>query len=296
MKKLNLYFKLDRMKKILIIAAHPDDEILGCGGTIAYHKNKNHKVKIIFLSDGVTSRNKFKKSEIDKRLDSAKKASLELGVKDLEFKSFPDNMFDSIPLIEIVKIIENVILKFKPNIIYTHSSCDLNIDHQITNRATFNDIVPATLKNRVNKRPYLPFSFVKHCSIRCDDSLAGVTQKITRHLWNIIFKSQTHGTVKWFSKWLNIKNCNLLATNFGHEEAVVFKPNRTHYFNLRILPFIPSDSIRLIAIPYKIVRPIHQRIHVSSGHVTFIHLHWFTVCRVEIHQNFRARMHCSICP
>lgn len=124
------------MKKILIIAAHPDDETLGCGGTIAYHRNKNHKIKIIFLSDGVTSRNKFKNSEIKKRLDSAKKACLELGVKDLEFNSFPDNMFDSIPLIEIVKIIENVILKFKPNIIYTHSSYDLNIDHQITNRAT----------------------------------------------------------------------------------------------------------------------------------------------------------------
>jgi LmbE family N-acetylglucosaminyl deacetylase len=124
------------MSKVLVIVAHPDDEILGCGGTIAYHRSQNHRIKIIFLSDGVTSRNKFKKSEIKKRLESAKKACFELGVEDLEFKSFPDNMFDSIPLIKIVKTIENVILKFKPNIIYTHSYCDLNIDHQITNRAT----------------------------------------------------------------------------------------------------------------------------------------------------------------
>ena len=124
------------MKKVLIIVSHPDDEILGCGGTIAYHKNKNDKVKILFLSDGVTSRDNFKKKEIKKREESAKNACSVLGVKDLEFNSYPDNMFDSIPLINIVKTIENTISKFKPNIIYTHSSSDLNIDHQITHRAT----------------------------------------------------------------------------------------------------------------------------------------------------------------
>lgn len=124
------------MKKILIIASHPDDEILGCGGAIAFHKKNKDKVKILFLSDGVTSRNKFKKDDIKKRVESAKKACLVVGVQNLEFKSFPDNMFDTIPLIEIIKSIENVVTEFRPNIIYTHSNYDLNIDHQIAHRAT----------------------------------------------------------------------------------------------------------------------------------------------------------------
>ena len=70
--------------------------------------------------------------------------------KDLEFKSYPDNMFDTIPLIQIIKTIENVVLKFKPNIIYTHSNFDLNIDHQITHRAIMTACRPIS-KNQLSE-------------------------------------------------------------------------------------------------------------------------------------------------
>lgn len=123
------------MKKILIIASHPDDEILGCGGTIARHQKSNDNVCIQFLSNGVTSRNTFKKKDVQIRLENAKKACAVLGVKNLKFENYPDNMFDTVALIEIIKSIEKIVFKFKPNIIYTHSKYDLNIDHQITHRA-----------------------------------------------------------------------------------------------------------------------------------------------------------------
>ena len=121
-------------KKILIIAAHPDDEVLGCGGTIARHVQSKDEVNIVFLSDGVSSRKKLNQS-IEERNASAFKASEILGIKPPKFLNFPDNKMDTIALLEIVKKLEKVIYKIKPEIIYTHHIGDLNVDHRITHQA-----------------------------------------------------------------------------------------------------------------------------------------------------------------
>ena len=125
-------------KKILIVAAHPDDEVLGCGGLIAKLSKKKVKVNILIISDGISSR-KISKSEfvkeIKNRRAACKKACKILGAQMPIFYDLPDNQLDSVPLLKIIKIVDNVILKHKPETVLTHSNDDLNIDHQIVNKA-----------------------------------------------------------------------------------------------------------------------------------------------------------------
>jgi len=121
-------------ESILIIAAHPDDEVLGCGGTIVRHIKDGDSVSVVFMADGVRSRNHDNIS-INSRNKHAMKACSIMGVSSPIFLNFPDNKMDSIPLLDIVKSVENIINKVKPTIVYTHSSSDLNIDHRITYQA-----------------------------------------------------------------------------------------------------------------------------------------------------------------
>jgi len=126
------------MKKILIVAAHPDDEILGCGGTMSKHVSKGDDVNVIFLTNGVSSRRQNKvtmRKNIIKRKNSAIKASKIIGTNKPYFLNFYDNQLDKHPLLKIIKSIETLILKIKPHTIYTHFNNDLNIDHQITSNA-----------------------------------------------------------------------------------------------------------------------------------------------------------------
>jgi LmbE family N-acetylglucosaminyl deacetylase len=142
-----------KSKKILVFAAHPDDELLGCGGTLLYFKKKGYKIKIIFLSDGETSRkinNKTKNFLINKRHDQARLVSKKCKFLDPIFKDFPDNKLDTVPFLKIIQSIEKEIKSFKPNIIFTHYENDLNIDHRIV----FKGVVTATRpksKTFVNK-------------------------------------------------------------------------------------------------------------------------------------------------
>ena len=117
--------------KILVIAAHPDDELLGCGGTILKHVDNNDDVYVIFMTDGVSARGK-NYLKVKKRKRQAIKVSKLLNTKSTIFLNFPDNKMDSIPLLKIVKRLEKLILKLKPKTIYTHFSDDLNKDHKIT--------------------------------------------------------------------------------------------------------------------------------------------------------------------
>ena len=119
----------------LIFAAHPDDEILGCGATIARLTDSGNKVKTIFMSDGESSRvNTLKQKTLDSMIALRKEVAIEVaGYLDCEeptFYDFPDNKLDIIPLLEIAKIIEYEIEKFKPVNIFTHFYGDLNIDHR----------------------------------------------------------------------------------------------------------------------------------------------------------------------
>ena len=120
-------------KNILIIAAHSDDEALGCSGVIARHVAEGDNVHLLFMTDGVASRSGS--GDGDNRLTSAHGASKILRVTSFTNLNFPDNQMDSIPLLDIVKEIENTIVQTQPEVIYTHHIGDLNIDHQITHKA-----------------------------------------------------------------------------------------------------------------------------------------------------------------
>jgi LmbE family N-acetylglucosaminyl deacetylase len=127
-------------KNVLVVAAHPDDEVLGCGGTIVRHVNNGATCHILILAEGITSRDdqrdaEFRKNEIEKLGMQAKKASGVIGAASLEILSFPDNRMDSVDLLDVIKPIEKAVEKIRPDIIYTHHFGDLNIDHRITAKA-----------------------------------------------------------------------------------------------------------------------------------------------------------------
>ena len=125
---------------ILVIAAHPDDEVLGCGGTIARLANEMKNVYVAILGEGITSRYSQREqadvSALETLRKSSKCVSELLGVKELFLYDLPDNRFDTIPLLDIVKIIEALIDKVKPSTIFAHHGGDLNVDHTIIHRAT----------------------------------------------------------------------------------------------------------------------------------------------------------------
>lgn len=126
--------------KILIIAAHPDDEVLGCGATMAKHANNGDEVHVVILVEGITSRD-GKRSREKRNTDllqlakSANKANSILGVKSLTLHNFPDNRMDSMDILDVIKVIEDHISRIKPDTVYTHHAGDLNIDHRIVNTA-----------------------------------------------------------------------------------------------------------------------------------------------------------------
>lgn len=129
-------------KQILIIAAHPDDEVLGCGGTIARHVKEGESVHVLFLGDGVGSRGNSDTKLITARKESAVKACEVLGAAIVGFEKFPDNMFDTVSMLDIVRVVESAKKEISPQIIYTHHGGDLNIDHRITCQAVLTAFRP----------------------------------------------------------------------------------------------------------------------------------------------------------
>jgi LmbE family N-acetylglucosaminyl deacetylase len=132
------------VKKVLVVAAHSDDEVLGCGGTIARHVKEGCQVYIVTLTDGVSSRKSERNCAIDRKIFFDKSCEL-LGVSKWKSYNFPDNAMDSVPLISVVKDIEAVVLEFGPEIVYTHFSGDLNVDHQIVHKAVMTACRPQPL-------------------------------------------------------------------------------------------------------------------------------------------------------
>ena len=123
------------MQRVLIVAAHPDDEVLGCFGTVARLIDEGSEVYTLILGEGKTSRDGASSSEIVKLKDEIKKANEVIGVKEVFTKEFADNRFDSVSLLDIVKAIEEIKSQIKPDTIFTHYQKDLNIDHQKTYQA-----------------------------------------------------------------------------------------------------------------------------------------------------------------
>ncbi|WP_412470480.1 MULTISPECIES: PIG-L deacetylase family protein [unclassified Halobacteriovorax] len=126
--------------EVLVIVAHSDDEVIGCGGTIAKHVSNGDTVSLLVMTDGVSARGSSDKAELR---ESALSASCKnLGITEYKQLSYPDNEMDSVSLLSIVKGIEDFVENKSPQIVYTHSSKDLNVDHQLTMRAVMTAFRP----------------------------------------------------------------------------------------------------------------------------------------------------------
>ena len=124
--------------RVLVIAAHPDDEVLGCGGTIARHSHNGDEVHVMILAEGLTSRDNCGESSKDglsELAKAARKANEILRVASLSMHGLPDNRLDSLDRLDVIKLIEDKIAEYKPECIYTHHAGDVNIDHRIIHEA-----------------------------------------------------------------------------------------------------------------------------------------------------------------
>lgn len=132
---------------ILVVAAHPDDEVLGAGATLARHAAAGEPVTVLILGEGITSRYADRESapaaEVKALQERARRAGAALGVRDVRFESLPDNRFDAVDLLDVVKLVERAVADVRPSTIYTHHPGDLNVDHQIAFRAVLTATRPA---------------------------------------------------------------------------------------------------------------------------------------------------------
>lgn len=121
-----------------VIAAHPDDEVLGCGGTIA-RLSRDGEVHILILGEGISARYQHRtdasQADVHSLQDDATEAAGLLGASSMEMAGLPDNRFDTLPLLDVIKQVERWIAAHGPTVLYTHHAGDLNIDHAITARS-----------------------------------------------------------------------------------------------------------------------------------------------------------------
>jgi LmbE family N-acetylglucosaminyl deacetylase len=131
----------ESIKSALVVAAHPDDEVLGCGGTIASLAKAGIAVRIAFLADGVGARKNNSEAAathdavLQARVTSADHASALLGAEIVYRGDLPDNRLDTVPLLDVVKIVERLVDELLPDIVFTHHVGDLNVDHRQVHRA-----------------------------------------------------------------------------------------------------------------------------------------------------------------
>ena len=124
------------MNRVLVFAAHPDDELLGLGGTIRRLVNEGVEAHAVILAEGITSRSDKRElannDELKELQDDARKAAAIVGYSTIDFCGLPDNRMDGCELLDVIKIVSKYVEHYKPDTIFTHHHGDLNIDHRIT--------------------------------------------------------------------------------------------------------------------------------------------------------------------
>jgi LmbE family N-acetylglucosaminyl deacetylase len=122
------------MTRVLVVAAHPDDELLGLGATVARHVEAGHEVTAVIVSEGATSR--YASGAEQTLRDAARAAAATLGVTDLRFLGLADQKLDALPLMEVIRPIEQIVAEIRPQVVYAHHWGDLNRDHRVVSEAT----------------------------------------------------------------------------------------------------------------------------------------------------------------
>jgi LmbE family N-acetylglucosaminyl deacetylase len=126
-------------KVVAVMAAHPNDEVLGCGGTIARLINEGCTVHILLLADGESSRftdvNLLTEEKLKVRNSATVQAGEIMGCASVTQLTFPDNRMDTVALLEVIKSVEAFLNEYRPEVVFTHHSGDVNFDHQTTHHA-----------------------------------------------------------------------------------------------------------------------------------------------------------------
>lgn len=123
------------MESVLIVAAHPDDEVLGCGGTIARHSDAGDQVQVLIAAEGATSRHQHcdrteATQELSALAQAAQQAGAILGAQGVELLDLPDNRLDSLDRLDLIKLVEERISRHQPDVVYVHHAGDVNVDHR----------------------------------------------------------------------------------------------------------------------------------------------------------------------
>jgi LmbE family N-acetylglucosaminyl deacetylase len=147
---------MDKINKVLVIAAHPDDEVLGCGGTLARLCRQGAEVHVLIVANGLTSRANFDavrdSGTLELHHQRARRAGDILGVGTVSVLGMPDQRLDALPLLEITQALEREIARVQPDTIFTQHGGDLNLDHVLLYRATLTATRP--LPGAVVRRVY----------------------------------------------------------------------------------------------------------------------------------------------
>ena len=130
-------------KTVLVIGAHPDDEVLGAGGTLAKHADKGHNVHVLIVTEGTTAQYDDP-SLIEQKREEARRCAEHLGLAEVHFADLPDLKLDTRPHIEVNSVLEEYISKLEPDIVYTHSPHEVNKDHQALYESTLVATRPGT--------------------------------------------------------------------------------------------------------------------------------------------------------
>jgi len=176
---------------VLVVAAHPDDEVLGCGGTIARLACEGHTVSILIMGEGITSRygnpDEAHSKELEALHQQARNVGASLGAREVILAKLPDNRFDTIPLLDVIKIIEREIQKGKPDVVYTQHGGDLNVDHATIFRAVLTATRP--LEGCSVKKVYAyevlsstEWSFQKFAPVFCPNVFMDISATLEKKL------------------------------------------------------------------------------------------------------------------
>jgi N-acetylglucosamine malate deacetylase 1 len=123
---------------VLVVAAHPDDEVIGPGGTLANHVRAGDTVAVLIMAEGKSSRadDPCLSQNMELSMQETTAAMAELGISAWRRVELRDNQLDSYPLLTLARHVSDAVDEFAPEVVYTHHSGDLNIDHELTARAT----------------------------------------------------------------------------------------------------------------------------------------------------------------
>lgn len=131
---------------VLIVAAHPDDEVLGCGATMARLAAEGHAVSVAILGQGAASRfapgSPAAAAEVAALQDKSRAAARILGAAEARHFGLPDNRFDSLDLLDVVRLLEGLAAELAPEAVYTQHGGDLNVDHAVAFRAALTAFRP----------------------------------------------------------------------------------------------------------------------------------------------------------